>query len=81
MVQCEIMDLIKWFRSSSMEEDIYSRTIHGTGDSVQLTCIISPLSTFLLCDILVLRLRAFLMQTLFTLNFRILYNKNYHGNR
>lgn len=41
MVLCEIMDLIKCFRSSRMEKDIYNRTIHGTGDSVQLACIIS----------------------------------------
>lgn len=41
MFQCEIMDLIKYFRNSSMEKDIYNRTIHGIGDSVQLACIIS----------------------------------------
>lgn len=41
MVQCEIVDLIKCFKSSSTEKDIYSRTIHGTGDSMQLACIIS----------------------------------------
>lgn len=81
MFQCEIMDLIKYFRNSSMEKDIYNRTIHGIGDSVQLACIISFLKHILMCDILVLRLRAFLMKTLFTLSFRILYNKNYHGNR